>query len=40
MSYVIAAYISVFGSVGIYAARLFIRARAAATKVLSQDHEG
>jgi hypothetical protein len=34
MSYVYAAYISVFGTVGLYAARLFIRARGAAAQVL------
>jgi hypothetical protein len=37
MSYVIASYVAVFGCVGVYAARLFIRARAAAQQVLSVE---
>ncbi len=37
MSYVWAAYLAVFGCIGVYAARLFIRARAAAAKVLSRE---
>lgn len=37
MSYVWAAYIAVFGCIGIYSARLFIRARAAAAQVLHRE---
>jgi hypothetical protein len=37
MTYVIASYVAVFGCVGVYAARLFIRARAAAQQVLSLE---
>lgn len=33
MSYVIAAYMAVFGTIGLYAGRLFIRARKAAAAV-------
>jgi hypothetical protein len=37
MSYVYASYISVFGTVGVYAARLFIRARTAAAQVIELE---
>jgi hypothetical protein len=37
VSYVIAAYIGVFGVLGLYAGRLFVRARKAATAVQAID---
>lgn len=37
MTYVWAAYIAVFGCIGLYSARLFIRARAAAAQVLQRE---